>query len=57
MIDLPRLPNRISADQLPPFGRELLYFLQAQGMDSNLVDSLLRFDFAKSAPLAFVHTM
>jgi hypothetical protein len=59
LVDLPRLPNdkKISPPELTPFGRELRRFLQAQDMESSIIESLLKFDYAKTTRLAFVHTM
>lgn len=42
---------------IPPFGRELLYFLRAQGLDTSIIDSLCAFDFSATKGIAFVHTI
>ncbi|KAH8600886.1 tyrosyl-DNA phosphodiesterase-domain-containing protein [Bisporella sp. PMI_857] len=59
IIDLPRLSEGIVAnsDQLTNFGKELLYFLQAMGLEKRVVDSILKFDFSRTSNLAFVHSI
>lgn len=57
MIDLPRLPEKSSADDLTPFGKSLMYFCEKQGIDDDVRKSLLGFDFSATAQMAFVHTV
>ncbi|CAK3808245.1 phospholipase D nuclease [Lecanosticta acicola] len=59
MIDLPRLPDgqKTGVDELPFFGKELLYFLEKQEVDQDVRDGLLRFDFSATAEMAFIHTV
>ena len=59
LIDLPRLPDGQEADlkRLTRFGEELLAFLHAMGLDKAQIDSMRRFDFSRTAHLAFVHSM
>ncbi|KAI9746599.1 MAG: hypothetical protein M1818_000312 [Claussenomyces sp. TS43310] len=59
IIDLPRLApgHKAVAQELTPFARELHYYLQAQEMDPRVVNSLLAFDFSRTAPFAFVHSI
>jgi hypothetical protein len=59
MIDLPRLPNRgtQSAAELTPFAREVLHFIEKQGISQDVQDGLLKFDFSATAKMAFVHSI
>ncbi|OBT73845.1 hypothetical protein VF21_06701 [Pseudogymnoascus sp. 05NY08] len=59
LIDLPRLASNkvVSIENITPFCRELRRFLKAQGLDSKITDSLLKFDFSQTAGLAFVHSI
>ncbi|KAL9095372.1 MAG: hypothetical protein Q9165_002243 [Trypethelium subeluteriae] len=59
LIDLPRLPDnqRTGREELTPFGVELMYFVDAMGMQEDVKDGLLKFDFAKTKHLGFVHTI
>lgn len=59
LIDLPRLPNgeRASDDQLTPFAKELLYFLEAMTLPSKTIESLRCFDYSNTNNLALVHSM
>ena len=59
VIDLPRLPNmqKITVDEITPFGRELLHFLGAMEMEEGVKDSILNFDFSKTSHLAFIHSI
>lgn len=58
MIDLPRLPNstKIEMDELTPFGKELLYFLKRQGVDKDVRNGILNFDFSATQDIMFIHT-
>jgi hypothetical protein len=44
-------------ENLTMFGKELLRFLDAQGMSESIIKSTLKFDFTETSPLAFVHSM
>lgn len=59
LIDLPRLrnPAHQAANSLTPFGEELSYFLEAQGVDKGMIQSLRKYDFSQTAQLGFVHTI
>lgn len=59
MIDLPRLPQGIekSVHDLTFFGKELMHFVEKQGLDQNARDGLLGFDFTATKDMAFVHTI
>jgi len=59
LIDLPRLPDgrKTARDDLTPFARELLFFCQRQGIDQDVRDGVLDFDFGATAKTAFVHTV
>jgi hypothetical protein len=58
IIDLPRLsvPAKKESQDMP-FAVELARFLKAQGHTDDLVDSLNKYDFSRTAPYGFVHTM
>jgi hypothetical protein len=47
----------IEIAELTDFGTELVHFLKAMGLDQAIIDSLRKFDFSRTAHLAFVHTM
>jgi hypothetical protein len=58
LIDLPRLPVPAQkGSQDMPFAVELARFLKAQGHGDELVDSLNKYDFSRTAPYGFVHSM
>lgn len=60
VIDLPKLPadhERLTIDQMTFFGKELLYFFEAMGLDGKIIQSILRFDFSRTKDLAFVHSI
>lgn len=59
MIDLPRLPDgkKMHPGDLHEFGDELMYFLRRQGIDRDVRDGLLNFDFRPTEKFAFVHTV
>ncbi|KAK5731016.1 hypothetical protein LTR15_000954 [Elasticomyces elasticus] len=58
LIDLPRLPGAatVSKQDLTFFGAELLYFLEQQGINQDVRDGILKFDFSATTDMAFVHT-
>ncbi|KUJ11780.1 phospholipase D/nuclease [Mollisia scopiformis] len=57
LIDLPKLPSGQTAELNTQFGIELSYFLTALGLDQKIVDSLRKFDFSRTAEIAFVHSI
>ena len=59
LIDLPRRADGAVGDKddLTAFGKELVYFLEAQQLDSKVIDGVLKFDFSQTHHLAFVHSM
>lgn len=57
LIDLPRLAEGRRSESLTHFGKELFWFLQAQGLEQSIISSLHNFDFAGTEDLAFVHTI
>ncbi|KAF1345684.1 tyrosyl-DNA phosphodiesterase I, partial [Delphinella strobiligena] len=57
LVDLPRLPeDQATQQELTPFGEELVYFLEKQGLDDTVRQSLYKFDFSATVHLAFVHS-
>ncbi|KAK0288337.1 hypothetical protein LTR91_021900 [Friedmanniomyces endolithicus] len=58
LLDLPRLPNDSQADKttLPAFAQDLLFFLEQQTLDQDILSGILNFDFAATAHMRFVHT-
>jgi hypothetical protein len=59
LIDLPRLENEesTSRENLTPFGKELLYFLEKSKAPDQVLNGMLKFDFAATSDLAFVHSV
>lgn len=59
LIDLPKFETaaECEAQKLTPFAESLIYFLEAQELDNNLVKSLRKYDFSKTRRYAFVHSM
>jgi hypothetical protein len=57
LIDLPRLPNPITADDLTGFGKELMFFVEKQGVPQDAREGILNFDFSATKDIAFVHTV
>lgn len=59
LIDLPRRIDGAVGDvqDLTPFGKELVHFLEAQQLDPLIVKGVLKFDFSQTAHIAFVHSM
>ena len=58
-IDLPRLPEgqRTTSKEMTFFGTELIYYLEAMGLEQSIIDSMYNFDFTPTKGLAFVHTI
>ncbi|KAI9677600.1 MAG: hypothetical protein M1817_006554 [Caeruleum heppii] len=57
LIDLPRLPSHRASptanrERLSFFGRELLYFLEAMGLERDVVEGVLNFDFSETNHIA-----
>ncbi|KAL1589933.1 hypothetical protein WHR41_01314 [Cladosporium halotolerans] len=59
LIDLPRLPNnrKTSMTDMTDFGKELLHFVEKQGLPQDARDGVLNFDFSATKDIAFVHTV
>jgi hypothetical protein len=59
LVDLPRRVDGVvgAKDGLTAFGTELIYFLEKQEVDRKVIEGVLKFDFSKTAHLAFVHSM
>jgi hypothetical protein len=59
IIDLPEIEDakKLAASKLTPFGEDLTYFLEAQGIDDGLTRSLAKYDFSETAKYGFVHSM
>ncbi|KAF2835444.1 phospholipase D/nuclease [Patellaria atrata CBS 101060] len=59
LIDLPRYPDGHFAtdEELTPFSRNLLYFLEAMGLDESARKGVLKFDFQNTQHLGFVHSI
>lgn len=58
MIDLPRLPEggKAEVEELTPFAKEMLHYLDLQGLDEMVRKGVLNFDFSATKDMAFVHT-
>ncbi|KAM0698430.1 hypothetical protein Q7P36_001897 [Cladosporium allicinum] len=57
LIDLPRLPNKITANDLTDFGKELMFFIEKQRVPQDAREGILNFDFSATKDIAFVHTV
>ncbi|KAH6684447.1 tyrosyl-DNA phosphodiesterase-domain-containing protein [Halenospora varia] len=59
LIDLPRHPEgkTTAPSEVASFATELIYFLNAMGLDQQTIDSLRKFDFSRTARLGFVHSI
>lgn len=59
LIDLPRLQEgqRTTAETMTFFGTEMIYFLEAMGLERSIIDSIYHFDFTATKDLAFVHNV
>ena len=59
IIDLPRLEGHRTAiaEDMTFFGKELIHFLQAMGLQQDIVRSVYNFDFTATKGYAFVHTI
>jgi hypothetical protein len=58
LIDLPRLPDDRQAEfeELTSFAKEMLHYLKLQGLDRDVRDGVLNFDFSATKHMMFVHT-
>lgn len=56
MIDLPRLSEPGTSESLTFFGKELMFFLEKQGLDQDIRTGVLNFDFAATEGMAFIHS-
>lgn len=59
IIDLPRLPKDASQkiEDLTFFGQELMFFVEMQGLDRDVREGVLGFDFSATEEMAFIHTV
>ena len=59
LIDLPRLPEgqRATKEDMTSFGTELIYFLEAMGLEHSIIDSIYNFDFTATTDLGFIHSI
>ncbi len=58
LIDLPRSDNdKQTREDMTFFGKELVHFLEAMGLQQEVVDSVYNFDFSQTSGLAFIHSM
>lgn len=60
LIDLPLIldpAKHAINDTLTPFGEELCFFLQAQGVEDKMISSLRKYDFSETSRYGFVHTI
>ena len=59
LIDLPRLANGATTklEDLTNFGKELMYFIDKQGLPQDAMDGMLNFDFSATEDIAFVHSV
>jgi hypothetical protein len=59
LIDLPRRDDGAlgSKSELTAFGKELVYFLEKQEVARNVIEGVLKFDFAQTGHLAFIHSV
>ncbi|KAI9832074.1 MAG: hypothetical protein M1826_002402 [Phylliscum demangeonii] len=62
LIDLPRCDAGLQTpaqarSELTFFGQELVYFLEAMGLQREVVDGVLKFDFSATQRYALVHTI
>ncbi|GAB7343859.1 hypothetical protein MBLNU457_1825t2 [Dothideomycetes sp. NU457] len=60
LIDLPRLPSEDEfrpVSELTSFAKELMHFVDKQGLRQNVKDGLLKHDWSGTRGMAFVHTV
>ena len=59
LIDLPRRDDGAlgSKSDLTGFGKELVYFLEKQDVARNVIEGVMKFDFAQTGHLAFIHAV
>lgn len=59
LIDLPRLAGgqQVLLESMTFFGRELIHFIKAMGLQEDVLRSVYNFDFSATDGLAFIHTI
>lgn len=59
LVDLPRRSDETvgTREELTNFGKELIYFLERQQLDKQVIEGVLKFDFSQTSHIAFVHSM
>ncbi|GAB7363961.1 hypothetical protein MBLNU230_g4523t1 [Neophaeotheca triangularis] len=57
VLDLPRRETSQCVDDLTAFGKELVFFLEKQGLDEDVLAGVLKFDFSATVDMAFVHAI
>jgi len=59
IIDLPRLPDdqKTTREELTSFGKELMFFLDKQGVHDDITSGILQFNFTSTKDMAFIHTI
>ena len=59
VIDLPRLPGdeHAALENMTFFGQELVHFLHAMGLETNIINSVHSFDFSATEDIAFIHAI
>jgi len=60
IVDLPRLTSEDDfrpVSELTSFAKELMYFVERQGLRQNVKDGLLKHDWSGTRGMAFVHTV
>ena len=59
LIDLPRIPGGqcTTKEDMTSFGTELIYFLEAMGLEHSIIESIYHFDFTATTDLAFIHSI
>jgi hypothetical protein len=59
LVDLPRRQDGSTGktEDLTMFGKEFVYFLEKQEVPRQFIEGILKFDFAETDHLAFVHAM
>lgn len=59
LIDVPRIedPANRATNFLTPFADELIFFLEAQGVDKPMINSLRNYDFSETSQYGFIHTI
>ena|SRR2546423_6863381 len=55
--DFPRCSRQQSAEELPQFAKDLLFFVRGQNLPSHILAKVCEYNFEKSAGIQFVHSM